>query len=151
MCDGKQMCYNCSINPQSFDTQGPWISPRIQPHLFAKRWPRETCGEQKWGGKKWKTKRMKDFFSLGQRSKGKTPCHQRAVCNLSASEGRCRHIYSLCHEEMYFSPACGITPYQHLSPITECVPQQCRKIISLFAIPSMIRVFINVKFNYLST
>lgn len=69
-------------------------------------------------------------------------------CNLSASEGHCRHIYSLCHEETYFSSACGIAAYQRLSPGTESFPQQCNKIVSLCATPAMIRVFFNVQFHY---
>lgn len=60
-------------------------------------------------------------------------------CNLSASEGHCRHIYSLCHEETYFCPACGITSYQRLSLVTKSFPQQCNKIASLYAIPCVIR------------
>lgn len=50
-------------------------------------------------------------------------------CNLSASEGHCRHIYSLCHEETYFSSACGIAAYQRVSLSSvmrscPCVPRR---------------------------
>ncbi|CAJ1078648.1 Hypothetical predicted protein [Xyrichtys novacula] len=72
------------------------------------------------------------------------PCE----CNLSASEGHCRHIYSVCHEETYFSPACGITSYQSLSSVTESFSQQSNNTPSLNATPSPIREFLNVKFHY---
>lgn len=100
-----------------------------------------------------KTKRMKGvFFFFDKEAKLKRrDTRGLRECNLSASEGHCRHIYSLCHEETYFSSACGITSYQRCSPVTESFIQQCNKIVSLCAIPSMIRAFFNVKFHYWCT
>lgn len=98
-----------------------------------------------------KTKRKRLFFWDKETKLKRHDTRGLCKCNLSASEGHCRHIYSLCHEETYFSNACGITSYQRLSPVTESFPQQRNKIVSLYAIPSIIRLFFNVKFHYWCT
>lgn len=143
--DVKQMCYNCSINPQSFDTEGPWMCQHTQPELSEKQDPwRHADNRNATKGKQWGWKTV-FFFLLRQEAKLKYhDTRGLRKCNLSASEGHCRHIYSLCHEETYFSSACGITSYKRLSPV-ESFPQQCNKNVSLYVpIPSMIGVSFNV-------
>lgn len=98
--------------------------PIMLSHLIHKAGSWETCrnrNETKEGNKRsWKTE------AKPRRHDTRGLCE----CNLSASEGHCRHIYSPCHKETYFSSASGITAYQRLSPGTESFPQHCNKIVS---------------------
>lgn len=135
---GNRCATTVRFKPQSFDTGGCGslnISTCSAITICEVR-PRETCGEQKWdkGGRK--KKEWQFFLSYTNRQGGEKTWYQRAVCNLAASEGYCRHIYSLCHGETYFSPACGIARYQRLSAEAESFPQQCTTIVSPHAIPS---------------
>lgn len=89
-----------------------------------------------------KTKRMKDiFFFLDKEVKLKRhDTRGLQKCNLSASEGHSRNIYSLYHEETYFC--------HHISAFSLWLKVSLSSVIRLCpCMPSVIRAFFNVDFT----
>lgn len=107
----------------------------------------ETRGQQR-RNKRGKTKRLKDKEAKGGNAMTPEGCGRVIYQLLKATADTFTH----CVMKEHISPrACGITSYQRLPPVTESFPQHCNKILSLCAIPSLMRVFLNVKFHYWCT
>lgn len=138
--DGKQMRNNPSINPPAliWKDLSHSLTPQPLRHGGGVGGPR---GDSR-GDKRSRSSR---------RTIGEPPphCSAAAECNSSAAEGRCGHIYSVCHRETYFSPTRptrAVTAHQRLW--LGFFSQQRNEIPSQRATAAAARAFVKVQAHY---